>query len=136
MGVTEPIACLTVAFDVGRLTANQTRGAHWGTVARLTSKAHLAALAAYLEAGRPEWEGPVTIALTVRRARRLDPGAVVEGVKAVVDQLFRRRDLGHGITWDDGEKFVEYAPVRQEIAARWKGREEIFIVVTPRGETP
>lgn len=134
MGVAAPIACLVVPFDAGRLTANQTRGMHWGAVARLTAVAHLAARAAYLAAGSPTWDGPVTIALTVRRARKLDPGAVIEGAKSVVDQLFRRRDLGYGLAWDDSDQFVAYAPVRQEIAACWKGREEIIVEVTARGE--
>lgn len=136
MGITDPIACLTVPFDPARLSPNRNRGRHWGDVRRLTAKAHLAALAAYLEAGRPESEGKVTVALTLRRSKRLDPDAGLASCKQVIDQLFRRRDLGHGITYDDSDQFVEFAPVRQEIAPCWKGREEIVVVVTPREEAP
>ena len=136
MGIAEPIACLTVPCDAGRLSPNRNRGRHWGDVRRLTATARLAALAAYLEAGRPEVEGAVSVAITLRRAARLDPDSALASCKAVVDGLFRRRDLGHGLTWDDSAAWLEFAPVRQEIAACWKGREEILIIVTPREETP
>lgn len=135
MGIDERlIARLSVPFDVGRLTPNKTRGKHWGAVLLLTRRAQLAARCAYLQAGSPIWEGPVTVALTVRRARKLDPDAALSGAKAVLDALFRRRDLGYGVTWDDSARFVEFAPVRQETGMRWRGREEVLVVVTPRGE--
>lgn len=137
MGVDERIIVrLVVAFDVGRLTPNKMRGKHWGAIQILTRRAQMAARCVYLQAGSPTWEGPVTVALTVRRGRRLDPDGALGGSKQIIDSLFRRRDLGYGLTWDDSAAWLEFAPVRQETGKQWKGKEEVEIVVTPREETP
>ena len=64
-----------------------------------------------------------------RRANRLDDGNVIAGAKWITDALFCRKKNGEGITEDDNPDQVRLLGVRHEIDPRWKGREELVVIV-------
>jgi hypothetical protein len=83
-----------------------------------------AAYATWLVADRPRSASPVTVSVTIRRGRRLDEDNARASLKAVFDGLFK-----HAITPDDSPRWVKLGTLTQEIAARWKLKPEIEIVV-------
>lgn len=83
-----------------------------------------AAYAVWLVADRPRSTSPVTVSVTIRRGRLLDEDNARASLKAVFDGLFKG-----GITPDDSPQWVKLGTLTQEIAARWKAKPEIEIVV-------
>lgn len=100
--------------------------------ARRDRAAQNAALLAYRQAGSPEAEGPYSVVLVVRRARKLDGDNALAGAKAVLDGLFNRRRLGEGLADDDGPDNVQVSAVIQETSRDYYRREEVLVRVTPR----
>ena len=124
---------LTVPFDVARLSINARRRLHWRDEAKLVRSARTAALLAWRMADGPVSRWPVTVEITVRRGRKIDPGCVIEGAKAIIDGLCWTRNPHHqGIIPDDNEEWIAYGAIRQETGAAWKQRPEIVLLVTPR----
>jgi hypothetical protein len=125
---------ITVPYDLGRLAPNLKLN-RW-ELQRRKKVAQGAAWFAYLQAGCPEMEGKVRVTLRIRRGRRMDPDNVLAAAKIPLDVLFCRNRNGKGITPDDSDLYVEYAPVEQMPAAMWKGREEFRVTVEPLEERP
>jgi hypothetical protein len=79
---------LTVTLFVpGRLT-NPMNGSHrhWSARAEWASKWRHRTRIAWLEAGKPTWDGPAVVTFTCYVARRFDSDAVPGLVKAVRDE--------------------------------------------------
>lgn len=76
-------------------------------------------------------DGPVEVALLVRRGRVLDPDNALAGAKSVFDQLFTMKHGGCGMLPDDGGRWVRYAPVQFETGKKWVGREEVLVTIRP-----
>jgi hypothetical protein len=124
--VTAPIE-IRVAFDVGRCAPNACRRMVWQQRKRVADAAKEAAGVAWLQAGSPMLDEPVSVDITIRRGRRLDPDALLASCKSLLDSLFVMR-----ITPDDSARWVRYGEVRQETGARFRGREEVLVRVRPQ----
>ena len=83
----------------------------------------------WCEAGKPVSLSPVTVSVTIRRGRLLDEDNARASLKACFDGLFK-----NAITPDDSPKWVKLGTLTQEIAARWKLKPEIEIVVQKEGD--
>jgi hypothetical protein len=126
------ILTLLVPFDVQQLSKNQRL--HWRERARRVKTAREAARLAWLQAGSPVSEVPLCVALTICRPRALDPTNALSGWYACEDALFNHRANGYGITPDDSARWLSYEPVRFATGARWRGRAEVRVTMTPREE--
>lgn len=127
--VTITVIVITVPFDPQRLSPNARL--HWAERAKRTKSAKELAIWKWHLADRPTIDGPVEVALLVRRGRPIDPDGALSGCKAVLDGLLnRRRNHGDGVVEDDSGEFVRYAPVQFETGTMWKGREEIVVTIT------
>jgi hypothetical protein len=125
--VGEVLFRITVLWDPNRYNPNRLGRMHAAAKTRLKNAARDRAALCYGACGRPKAGGPVDVEIVLRRGRALDDDNAVAALKPVRDVLFN-----DAITPDDSERWVRYLPVRQEIAAAWKGREEVVFVVRAR----
>ncbi len=121
---------ITVKFDPGRCSPNLRL--HWADKAARHQAANIAAHCAWHGAGCPTVEGAVTVSLTVRRCRAMDPDNLLAGMKSMLDSLFCRRRHGWGVTEDDSAGFIHYGNICQETGKRWRGREEVEMEIIAR----
>lgn len=118
------LARIVVPWDVARTADNRTRRLHWAERSRLNAAAKEAARAAWRLAGSPVSLGPVRASFVIRRARSMDHANALGGAKPAIDGLFVC-----AITPDDSPRWLEIGGVRQEQHRRWKGREEVEVIV-------
>jgi hypothetical protein len=112
-------------FCAGRLS-NPLNGSHrhWSARAQWASEWRHRTRIAWLEAGKPTWDGPATVTFTCYVARRFDSDAVPSLVKAVRDQAVR--DI---LGTDDGPSCGHSFVYTQE---RRPDRRGVLIEITPR----
>lgn len=127
----EPIR-ITIPFDVNRLSPN--RRLHWTDRYSATRAALDAARLAWCAAGSPIVEGKARIDLVIRRERQLDPYNALAAANKALDGLLCRRRRGYGVIEDDSARYVTIGTLKQETGAKWKGREELDVIITPLGE--
>lgn len=120
---------VTVLWDPNRFNPNRLGRMHPAAKTRLKNSAKDRAGLCYAACGRPKAGCPVDVEIIVRRARALDDDNAVAALKPVRDVLFN-----NAITPDDSARWVRYLPVRQEIAAGWKDREEVVFLIRKREE--
>lgn len=130
----EPGIQIVVPFDPQRLSPNLRL--HYHERRRRVKHAREAAKLAWLLAGSPRLNAPALVALTVRRTRRLDPDNALAACKAALDELLSTRDGGCGVLPDDSAAWVSYAPVAFETGDRFRGKAQLVVTLTPRGELP
>lgn len=118
---------IIVQYDIGKLSPNKKARMVLMQLVRIKNSAKAAAALAWRRAGSPVAPGPVTVDLTICRARRLDPGALIDAFKYCADQLFVK-----AITPDDSDRWLSYGEVCQEIARCWKGCEQVIVTIRPR----
>lgn len=116
-------AVITVPWDVQRTSLNQRL--HWRARAERNRIARQTARLMWLKAGKPQAPGKVAVTVTVKRARALDPDAVLSAAKPVIDGLFNE-----AITPNDSRKWIACWLVEQEVGKRFRGCEEIVFEVT------
>lgn len=120
---------LILPLDANEMNPNQRRKLRdW---IRTKARHNKTAWTIWFEAGRPVAKSPVTVSVTIRRGRLLDEDNARASLKAVFDGLFK-----NAITPNDSPQWVKLGTLTQEIAARWKLKPEIEIVVEESDAKP
>lgn len=116
---------IVVKWDVSRSADNKTRrGGHWAQRAKIMRLARETAHFYWAAAGKPIAAGKVRVSLICRRGRTMDSANIVGGAKPILDGIFVK-----AMTPDDSPKYVELGGVTQETGKRWKGAEELELVI-------
>lgn len=106
---------LTIAISPPPKNANGRRGRHWARQKREKDRIAKEVWAQWVQAGRPKFRR-VRVTIHRRGWSRVDPYAVGESVKPVLDALTERN--GCGCIPDDSARFVEQGAATQEIDRR------------------
>lgn len=120
-----------VPFDVARYSPNRRKRMCWQAQMRVADAAKEGATLAWLKAGGPRMTCPVSVDITIRRGRRLDPDALLACCKPLIDALF-----GGRVTPDDSDRWVSFGDVQQEIHPARRGLEVVEFRVRPRSPAP
>ncbi len=116
---------ITVLYDINLLSPNARL--HWRAKATRVKVARTKAHLAWIAAGSPRFDAPVSVAIHVQRARIIDADNALACCKPLIDGIF-----GGNATPDDSAQWVEFAPVTFLTGAGFKGSEAVTFTITPR----
>jgi hypothetical protein len=124
--VTRTVTLLIPGDVVRDLSPN--RRLHWRERAKRAHWWRQRVFIEWIAKGRPRFDGPVDVTVTIRRFRVVDSDNAVSSLKAARDGLWGPEAM----LPEDGSKWIRSYEVRQETGAPFRDRPEVEIVVRGR----
>lgn len=136
------LARIVVPWDAERTSENGLP-THRMARAGVIKQARGLAYRAWEAAGKPTFRERVRARAVIRRGQALDPSNLDGSLKSCLDGIFvgllyfvragntRRQVKLAGMLPDDSAKWLEWGGTTQEVNPRWRGREEVVVIVEP-----